>query len=246
MDPVNGANELTVEELEALFHDEDEQATPPAEQTEPESETTNPDDGVKPEVKDTTKAFAKRLSESTAKARREERETMAKELGYESYEDLRAKRELKLMEDKGLNPDDVAPVVEEIIKKRLDEDPRIKELAKFKEEQVKEYGKRELAEISKLTDGEITKFDQLPKEVVELWKQKGSLKAAYLELKGEELILKTRSEHSKGSASHLASPTGTPPPKANVRHLTEKERVTWKVFNPTMTDEDLDKQTVEI
>ena len=236
-----GVNEFTAAELEQLFSDELGQETPPAKE-ETGAQTSN--EGGKPEV-DTTKAFAQRLKQSTDKARREEREAIAKELGYNSYEDLRKNREKKLLEDKGLDPDQASGAIDEIVQQRLNSDPRLKELEEFKKQRIKEFGEKELAEISKLTNGEIKTLSQLPKEVIDLWKTKGSLKAAYLELEGEKLITKIRSEQSKGSTAHLQSASGYSPTRSRKRLLSEKEKLSWKFFNPHMTDEELNKITVD-
>ena len=233
----DGVNELTVAELEELFNDETQPETPPVvEETEPQKPTETA--GV-----DQTKAFAKRLKESTDKVRQEERETIAKSLGFNSYDELQKSRESKVLEDKGLDPEQASEAIDELVKKRLEEDPRMKELEELRKQRVKEFGEKELAEISKLTNGEITKFSQLSKEVIDLWTKKGSLKAAYIELEGEKLINKIRGEQSKGSTSHLQSPSG-PQTEDTKRPLTAEEKKAWKLFNPQMTDEELNKMTV--
>lgn len=238
-------NEFTAAELEELFSDESQSESSQTKQTtEPQKETsTEPKKEEAGEV-DKTKAFAKRLKESTDKARQEERDAIAKSLGYESYEDLQKKREKKIIEEKGLDPEQASEAIDEIVKKRLDDDPRMKELEELKKQRVKEFGEKELAEISKLTNGEITKFSQLSKEVIDLWTKKGSLKAAYMELEGEKLINKIRGEQSKGSTSHLANPSGTSGEQTK-RSLTDQEKAIWKRFNPHMTEEELNKITVD-
>ena len=127
----------------------------------------------------------------------------------------------------------------------MDNDPRMKELEELRQRQIKEFGKKELAEITKLTNGEITSLAQLPKEVINLWKTKGSLKSAYLELEGERLINKFKGEQSKGSTSHLKNPSGNSSVASNKRPLTAEEKQIWKFFNNSMTDEQLNKQMVE-
>lgn len=246
----NGANEFTIEELERLFNDEPEQETPPANEEENDAQqddVSNDDNGTKSDNSnvDTTKAFAKRLKESTDKARLEERDAIAKTLGYNSYDELIKSQENNVLKDKGLDPEEVSPIIEELVKKRLDADPRMLELAELKKKQVEEFGRKELAEISKLTNGEITSLTQLPKEVISRWKEKGSLKAAYLELEGEKLITKMRSEQSKGSTEHLKSPSGAETASSNKRHLNDEEKQTWLFFNPGTSKEDLDKILVD-
>ena len=94
----------------------------------------------------------------------------------------------KLLEENGLDVEEVTPIVEEIVKKRLETDPRLKELEGYRQQKVNEWAKKELADIKELTGGKISKIEDVPKDVIELWKTKGSLKAAYLELQGEALI----------------------------------------------------------
>ena len=242
----SGANEISIKDIEAFLNDDgadtpaaDETETPPA--TQPDSH----------ESIERTKAFANRLKDATTKARIEERENIAKSLGFESFTEMQKKKEAKLLEEKGLDPEEVAPVVEELLQKRLAEDPRLKELEEFRQKKVEEWAKQELADITALTGGKISKIEQLPKPVVELWKQKGSLKAAYLELEGEKLIREMQasiaSGQSKGSTGHLNSPQGTPPSQqTGKRPMTAREKEIYKLFNPNVTDEQLSKILKEI
>lgn len=241
-----GANDFTIEELEKYLDDEGEatptsnnegtpQGTPPANQSE-----TQPTE---------TQVFAKRLKEATTKARDEERESIAKSLGYGTYAELQKARETNMLEEKGLDPEAVAPVVEELVKKRLAEDPRMQELEAIRQQRAKEWADKELAELKELTGGKIQKLDDVPKDVIELWKTKGSLKAAYLDLNGEKLIREMQtgiaSAQSRGTTAHLNEPTGNPnPPSMSGKRLyTEQEKEIYRFFNPGVTDEQLNKLT---
>ena len=244
MPKIFGDTDWTAEEIAALFADDNQPDNPPEKNKETaasEGQTDKPSDEQKTENVDTTKAFAKRLKESTDKARSEERETIAKSLGYESYDAMINERKNKMLEEKGLDPAEVSPIVDKLVQEKLDNDPRMKELAELRKKQVVEFGKKELAELTTLTGGAITKFEDVPKDVIELWKTKGSLKAAYIELDGEEQILKARSEQSKGSSGHLNTPGGNSSESADTRPLSKVERDNYKFFNPGMTDEELDK-----
>lgn len=244
-----GANEFTLEELEELFNGDTQQETPPAEETtDPQTEVqTGNDDGAKaPETNniEQTKAFAKRLRESTDKARNEEREAIAKSFGYESYEAMMRERQQQLIKDKGLDPEDVSPIVEELVKQRINDDPRMKELESFRKQNIAQYAKSELKQISDLTGGQITRLDQLPKAVIDTWRQKGSLLTAYMEHEGVNLVNRIRSEQSKGTTNHMATPSASTPPPSNTRPLNDDEKRMWKLFNPGITDEELNKKTV--
>ena len=145
---IMGANEFTIEELEALFNDENETDTPTSTETNTDVQDGN-NESVTEETKsnnvENTKAFATRLKASTEKARKEERESIAKSFGYESYDAMVKARERKTYEDKGLDPDEVSPIVDELLKQRLNDDPRMKELEEYRNKQILEFGKRELA-----------------------------------------------------------------------------------------------------
>lgn len=249
----NGAKEITIKDIED-FLNSDGAVTPAAKEDEG-SPATQPNDGDgQQQEKDPTKvtetqAFAHRLKEETIKARNEERDNIAKSLGYESYADMQKKRETEMLKEKGLDPEEVSPVVEEIVNKRLAEDPRLKELETIRQKQVAEWAKQELAELSELTGGKVSKLEDVPKDVIELWKTKGSLKAAYLELQGEALIREARAgaagEQSRGSTGHLKSPAGTTAlvVDGNKRPLTAQEKELYKLFNPEVTEEQLSKMT---
>jgi hypothetical protein len=199
-----------------------------------------------------TQAFAHRLKEATSKARNEERESIAKSLGYESYADMQSKREAEMLRDKGFDPEEVSPVVEQLVQKRLAEDPRMQEFDTFRQERVNVWAQQELAGLTELTGGKITKFEDIPTDVIEAWKTKGSLKAAYLEKRGEELIRETRasvaSGQSRGSTGHLNSPQGIPASTGdgNRRPFTQQEKDVYKLFNPGVTEEELSKMYKEI
>lgn len=247
----HGANELTIEELEELFNDDVQQETPPAdEETEPQSDvqTENDNSDVESNKDDSnnieqTKAFARRLKASTDKARAEEREAIAKSFGFDSYDAMVKSKEAELIKDKGYDPEEISPMLEELVKQRINADPRMEELANLRKKSIADYGKKELAEISKLTNGQITRFDQLPRAVIDLWKQKGSLKSAYIELEGENLITKLRNEQSKGSTSHMNTPNSNTQTPSNTRLLNAEEKRMWKLFNPNISDEELNKKT---
>lgn len=250
--PPKGDFDFTAEELDALFGTES-QETPPADsnnateqQTPPVEEQADTTTTTKEDAVETTKAFARRLSERTSKAVAEEREAIAHKLGYKSYDEMMQTTENRRLEDNGLDPAIAAPVINQLVEERLRNMPQMQELAELRALKVQEYGKQQLAEITKLTDGKITKLDQLPKEVIDIWKQTGDLKKAYLQVEGENLIMAARRAQSQGSVTHMATPqSGVSSIPTDRRLLTEEEKRVWKLFNPQMTDEELNKQTTK-
>lgn len=249
-----GANDFTIKDIEDFLNSEGAE-TPSASNTQEGSPAAQPDVGQQSQTEASnvteTQAFAHRLKEATSKARNEERESIAKSLGYESYADMQQKREAELLRNKGFDPDEVSPVVNQLVEQRLAEDPRLKEFDSFKQQRVNDWAQKELAELKEFTDGKIATLADVPKDVIELWKTKGSLKAAYIELHGESLIREMRagiaSEQSRGSTGHLASPQGTPatPGSNNRRPFTAKEREIYKLFNPGVTDAEIAKMYKE-
>lgn len=236
-------NDQSLQELEELFKELETEGTGPQSTTEPPE--AQPASKVTPENIETTKAFSKRLKEKTEKAVAEERERLAKELGYESYQKLQETREKKMLEDKGLDPDEVSPIVDELVNKRLNDDPRMKELEALRQKQLNEFATKELQELKDLTNGEITNMEQVPKDVIELWKSTGSLKKAYMSLHGEELVRKVKNFARQGDTSHLANLTGTPPPPiVTTRNLTDKEKHVWRIFYPGISEDELNKKQV--
>lgn len=236
--------EFTLEELEALFQESDvPEPQPGNEQTTPPD--PNPEDNAEAK-KQQTKEYTKNVANRINEVRKEERDSIAKQMGFESYDAMIKSKEDKIITDKGYDPKDLEPIVEGIVKSRLENDPRIKELNQFRQKQVEEYATKELAEITKLTGGEITELKQLPKDVIDIWAKTGSLKAAFLQVQGEQYILKARSGVSKGTTEHLKSPAGATPPATKTRPLTADEKEVWKQFHPTMTEEELNKKTMPI
>lgn len=240
--------ELTEEELDALFRDDSQESSPATDDTASDAKQAGVEETAKPEASpedkvETTKAFAKRLTEKTNKAVAQERENIAKQMGFESYDAMIKSKEATVLENNGLDPESSQKAIDEIVKMRLDNDPRMKELDELKAIKVQEFGKQQLQEVTELTGGEITKLSQLPKAVIERWKECGSLKKAYLELEGENLVLKMRANQSKGTVAHLDTPSGNSSAIPNdMRTLNDKEKAAWKIFNPNITEEELNKK----
>lgn len=240
--PIEKDEQTEIEEIEreiaGLFNED--QDSSPDEKTQPVEPTQ--DKKSDEDKKSDAKAFSIRLNE--------EREKIAKEAGFESYDDMRKQNEKKKLEDKGLDPDVASPVLEELVKQRVEQDPRIKEyeVLKKKEEerQFKEWCDKELKQLNTLTEGQIKSMSDVPQDVVKLSEKTGSLKSAYLQLHGEELInqmkLKQSSQDSKGSTTHLVQPKESGSSSVKTRPLTIEERRAYKMINRNITDEELDKK----
>ena len=221
MDPKeNGVKDSALLDLEALLNEEDDE-TPPS-QTENATPATSPvapeskaQETKEPEKESETQAFARRLRESTEKARREEREAIAKQLGKSSYEELLRERESKEFEAKGLDPEAAKEVFDKMYEERIQADPRFKELDEYRAAKAKEWGKNQMAELSKLTGGKITRIEQLDQPTLDRAQKEGSFVSAYMALHGAELIEEMRlngiAKQQQNTTSHLANPASTQP-----------------------------------
>ena len=226
-------------EIAGLFND-DQDSSP--EKNEQKPADTQESKKSEEEKKSDAKAFSIRLNE--------EREKIAKEAGFDSYEDMRKKREMKKIEDKGLDPEVASPLIDDLVKQRLEQDPRIKEYEELKKEkqerEFKEWCDKEVKQLSALTDGKIKSLSEVPQDVVKLSEKTGSLKSAYLQLHGEELIaqikLKQQSQESKGTTDHLAQIKEGGTATGKTRPLTAEERRAYKMINKNITEEELDKK----
>ena len=253
MDPKNkGVEDTSAFDLEALLNADEEETSPSPEDQE-EAPATSPvapeskaQETKEPEKESETQAFARRLRESTEKARREEREAIAKQLGKSSYEELMKEKETKAFEAKGLDPEAAKEVFEKMYEERIQADPRFKELDEYRAAKAKEWGKDQMAELSKLTGGKITKIEQLDQATLERAQKEGSFVSAYMALHGAELIEEMRlngiAKQQQNTTSHLANPAGKQP-ESTLRDPSPAEKsilAQFAQYSPEM-EKNLDK-----
>jgi len=255
-----GANDSSLKALEALLNEDEGQATPPATPeatpgaTPAPTAPAAPAQGAttpEPAKESETQAFARRLKEATEKAKAEEREKIAKSLGKQSYAELLAERERKAVEEKGLDPEAFKPLFEKMYEDRIQADPRFKELDEYKAAKAKEWGEAQIAELSKLTGGKITKLEQLDEATLKRGQAEGSFVSAYMALHGAKLLEEVRvskaAEQQKNSTQHLVSPTGQVPPTAFRNPDANEARILaqFAQFSPVM-EKDLEAGKIKI
>ena len=71
-------------------------------------------------------------------------------MSYESYEKLVKENETKKLEEKGIDPQQGSEVIDELVRQRIEADPRIKELEEYRKQRVKEFGERELERFTEI------------------------------------------------------------------------------------------------
>jgi len=227
--------EYTLEELENLFGKADSEKSPT--QNDEKTPPAQGGDDDKSKSVETTKAFSTRLKEKTEEAITGERERIAKTKGFDSYEAMMKADEKKLLEEKGIDENGIS-AIEEIVKKRIESDPRIKKLSEIESIQKEAFKQRQIEELKK----EVGDVDtsRLPKEVLDLWEKGLTLTQAYFAALGSKAIVK----NPQSVTSHLSSPNGgMGSNKKRVMTLGEKE--SYKFFNPEVSDEDINKILVE-
>lgn len=247
----NGANEgSSLEELQKLLDGDTGTATPPSTEVATQGEQTPQPQEPNPQV-DQTKAFAKRLAEEKEKIRKEEREAAAKEAGYDSYDAMIKHRANQTVEEAGLDPEAFQGVFNKLYEEKIKEDPRMRELEEYRNAKAMEWANNGLKEITELTNGKITKLDQLEPEIFQSVKQGQSLADAYLSLHGREVVEQLRHSQqaakSEGSTSHLGGSSSTPTP-TTTRSLTPEEAkimAQFATYSPSMQTA-LDKGEIKI
>ena len=108
-----------------------------------QTETDSTKNASTPSVEETkqqpnaTKAYSDRLNKERAKikeeAEKEAQLTVAKEAGYDSWEDYQKNKRNEKLTTMGFNPDQIAPVIDEFIQK----DPRYIDIQRKEEERQK-------------------------------------------------------------------------------------------------------------
>ena len=227
----NGEEDVLDVEIDELFKDDSQSS---------EQEETKTTEEKKDEL---TKTVTKRINDVKAKAERETQDKVAKELGYESYAAMKKAQEDDIIKKKGYKPEDVNAMVEAIVAKRLAEDPRLKELDAIKNVEREKYVESQLASINEATGQKLTIKD-LPKETLDLWGKGIDLEQAYYATQGKAVIARARGQANNGSLDHLNVGGGSGQPK--VRRLTQDEKDIYRGIAPHLTEDELNKKTVEI
>lgn len=192
-----------------------------------------------------TKAVTERINSVRKKTENETKENIAKELGYDSYQDMQKANEKKVLSEAGLDEAEVSKVVTDLVEKRLQADPRFKKIEELEKLEKTKFVTNQLKEINELTGNNYISIEQLPEETLKLWEKTGNLKQAYLATEGESLLLKNKAKVNNGSLSHLASSSGNGV-STKTRTLTEAEKKIWRLVFPDMSEDDLSKKNIDI
>ena len=190
-----------------------------------------------------TETMTKRINKVREKAEREAKEAVAKELGYDSYDEIKKTKVKQLIKDSGYDPEELEAVLEPILKQRLSEDPRLKKLEEIENMEKEKYIQSQLDAIHQTT-GQKFKLEDLGQETLDLWSKGVDLEKAFYATQGKTIITKGLSSLQTGSLNHLA--TGSGAGSVKTRRLTEDEKDIWRSIMPDITEEELAKKTTNI
>lgn len=190
-----------------------------------------------------TKAMTDRINEVKSKTEKETMEKIAKDLGFNSYEELQKAKENEIIETHGYDPKDIEAVIEPLLAKRLADDPRLQKLAEYEARERDAYIQSQLAEINKAT-GQKLKIEDLSKETLDLWGKGLELEQAYYATQGKTIMNRVVSHLQQGTLTHLAPGAGAG--NVKTRTLTAEEKALWRSINPDITEEELSKKTTQI
>ena len=156
--------------------------------------TLEPTDTKKKEADIITKAVSERINEVKRKTELETKNNIAKDLGYNSYDEMIKSREDKekkqLLEEAGIDSSkETEELIEKLVEKRLANNPKLKKLEEYENKEKINFVNSQLQEINKLTGGNIKDVSELPQETLALWETTGNLKQAFLDHDAYSIIV---------------------------------------------------------
>lgn len=217
--------------LDELFaDDEDNDGTPPESDPEP---VANPEPVADPPSE--TKAFSERL--------KKEKEKLAKQLGYDSWEAaLEAKTNNTLL-DKGIDPTTVKPLLKEL----MEADPDYRAAIEYKKEreeiEQKIWADNELKKLNEKFGIKIKDINSLDDNVIKLWNSGLSLEKAYAAEHYEDIqkaAIKRGNIRQTGK-EHMIDPAVSGSNTDTVKKPTAEQISYFRALNPGVSDEDIIK-----
>lgn len=227
--------------FEDLPEDNDVPEEPATEVT--DKDTTDAEEHADKDVM--TKAVTERINTVKRKTEADTRESVAKELGYNSYEELLKSKEQNMMKEAGLDEERTGELVSKLVEQRLANDPRFKKLEEIESLEKNNFVTSQLNEINSFAGTNYKGIEELPEDILKVFEKTGNLKQAYLAIEGENLITKAKVPQNTGSLAHLANP-GDSRGAVKTRHLSEEEKELYRMVNPGITEEELLKKTLDI
>jgi hypothetical protein len=196
-----------------------------------------------------TKAYSERLNRDRERIRNEEREKIinserndiAKSFGYESWEDYTLAQSNSKLIEKGLDPDQVKPILDELIEKN----PKYQEAMRYKKEKEdldkQIFASNAIKELNSKFGTNYSSINDLDEDTVSMWNNGVSLEKAFADnnksviqentLKGARLN-ETNKQHLKPINS-----TGSGAQNEDII-VSDKEFKLFELFNPKASKQD--------
>lgn len=188
------------ENLKVFIEDEETQA---ANVETPETQPTSPVESV-----DQTKAFAARLKEEKSKAKLEAREEIAKEFGYNSWDEYSNAQTTNKLLDKGLDPESVLPVIKEIIKGDPDYQKAMEYKAREEALEKEMFATNSLKALNEKFGTSYKNISELDEETIKMWNEGATLEKAYAANNWEKIRDNAIKSSVETGKSHLTTVTG--------------------------------------
>lgn len=222
--PTNIDDEVIDIDVDELFNDTDDEET----------------DTSSAEEKETTEGVAKRINEVRRKTENDTKNSVAKEFGFDNYEEFLKAKDKQAMEKAGLEDEEQQALIEKLVEEKIARDPRIKRLEEIEAKDKENFVKTQLSEINKMGFN-YKEVSQLPQETLDMWEKIGDLKKAFIATNYDEIQTK-KTNANQSSLSHLAAPTGAN--KTKTRALTDEEKGIYRMVFPEISDDELNKKTI--
>lgn len=187
------------------------------------------------------KAYAERLNKDRERIRSEERERIAQDFGYTNWaEYMEHQTNMKLL-DNGLDPEEVRPVIKELIKS----DPEYLEAMEYKKKEeaakARQWGEEEVRKLNSKFGTSFSSIDDLDAETIKLFNSGISLDRAYASQHYEELQdLAVKKAKIVNGKEHLRNPQTSTQISTDVKYeISDKEFKKFKAINPYATEEQI-------
>ena len=178
-----------------------------------------------PPVETETQAFARRLKEEKAKARLEERQSIAESFGYANWQEYADAQTNNKILDKGMDPDSVRDILKDLIYTNPEYVDAMK-YKKEKEELEKEiFASNSIKKLNETYGTNYKSINELDKETVDMWNNGMTLEKAYAANNITSIIdravQKTVASRDNGK-SHLNNINGSAE-ETKVRQVSQEE-----------------------
>lgn len=204
---------------------------------EEELQPTSPVEPVTPPDISETKAFSERLKRERAKIESEAKLNLAREEGFDSWDEYQTHKQEEKIQSLGYDPDSIRPIVSEMLKNH----PSIIEAERIKKEreesEATRWASEELNRVNTKFKTNFKSIDEVGENVKTLWEKGIPLEKAYAIENLDQVTTKvTEAAVAKAhSKDHLQSIKGTGGTGSAIT-ISKEEKEVFKGMFPGITD----------